>query len=123
MCDLFVKYFPIIKDTLITFVAVGGFFIALFGLKTWRKELKGKAEYDLARRILKAVYKIRNSIRNVRNPTMSGAEIPKSKEATKEAEIRGFIQAYQQRSVSLYEALADLDVAVLEAEELSGGNK
>jgi len=40
--------------------------VAYLGLKTWRRELRGRAEYDLARRILSNAYKVRRAIHTFR---------------------------------------------------------
>jgi hypothetical protein len=41
--------------------------IAVFGVWRWRVELHGKADFELARRCLSAVYDVRNAISNVRD--------------------------------------------------------
>ena len=47
--------------------ALAGAIIAGIGLRTWRRELLGRVEYDLARRLLKGVFELRNAIRQVRS--------------------------------------------------------
>ena len=49
--------------------------IAIMGLQTWKRQLKGNTEYELARRFLSAVYKIRDAISYIRNPFVSAGEI------------------------------------------------
>ena len=39
----------IIKDLLLSIAAIVTMFVALYGLNAWRKELKGKTEYEIAR--------------------------------------------------------------------------
>lgn len=39
--------------------------IAGIGLRTWTKQLKGTAEYELAKRLLQAVYKVRDAMNDV----------------------------------------------------------
>ena len=116
------KLVPFFKELCIAFAAVGGFVIALLGLRTWRKELKGKTEYDLARRILATTYKIRNAIQSVRNPFMppseySGTESGKNE---KDAQDQGIAEAYQKRWNFVNEGLIELDVVTLEAEAIWG---
>jgi hypothetical protein len=47
--------------------ALAGAIIAGIGLRTWRHELRGRVEYDLARRVLKGVLELRNEIQQIRN--------------------------------------------------------
>jgi len=65
----------VIKDITTAIVAIIGVGVAIAGLSTWRKQIKGKTEYDLARRLLKSIYKIRDSIPAVRNPFQLAGEI------------------------------------------------
>lgn len=52
----------IIKDV-VTIISLGiGAYIALNGLNTWKRQLTVQAEYNLARRLLIAVYKFRDAI-------------------------------------------------------------
>jgi len=46
--------------------AVAGVVIALFGLRGWRDELHGRADFELARRVMRSVYEVRNRIRQMR---------------------------------------------------------
>jgi hypothetical protein len=103
------KFAPIFKDLCLAFAAVGGFVIAVLGLRTWWRELKGKTEYDLARRILIATYKIRDAIQNVRNPFMSTSEYAssESRKTQRETQNEGIAQAYQKRWDSVNEAFMD----------------
>lgn len=59
-----------IKELLITSSALAGVVVAIYGLTAWKKQLKGKVEYDLARRILITLYKYRDAIAVVRNPAI-----------------------------------------------------
>lgn len=98
--------------------------IAIVGLQTWKKQLRGKTEYELARRLLRAVYKTRDAIKLVRNPFASASEIAAS---VNEAGIdldpqepdyfnksQGYL--YERRWKKIQEAVAELDVEAFEAE-------
>ncbi len=65
----------IIKDGVTIAATTIAAVVAILGLKAWRAQLKGKTEYDLARRLLIAVYKIRNAIYTVRQPFKPAGEI------------------------------------------------
>ena len=46
--------------------AVAGVIIAGIGLRTWRHELRGRVEYDLARDVLRGVFELRDEIQRIR---------------------------------------------------------
>lgn len=48
-------------------IAVATIIILLLGLREWKKQLKGKTEYELSIRLLRATYRIRDAIQEVRN--------------------------------------------------------
>lgn len=47
-------------------VAVAGVYTAWQGLQTWRRQLHGQASFDVARRLILAVYKLRNEMQRDR---------------------------------------------------------
>lgn len=123
-------YITAAKDCVLFILAVIGSIVSILGLYTWRKQIKGKTEYDLARRFLRAAYKLRDAIAHVRNPFMSGAEMAASladekisKDPPEEMKFqseKGFFAAYQKRWEQVQEAISDLSIETLEAEVLWG---
>jgi hypothetical protein len=113
----------VIKDVCIAIGLVGALIVAILGLRTWWRELKGKTEYDLARRILTTAYKMRNAIQRVRNPFMSVSE---RGSATRAEKLPGgfknedMAKEYRARWDPVYQALVQLDEAAAEAEALWG---
>mgnify|MGYP006431591917 CR=1 FL=1 len=114
-----------IKEVVITISAIIGSIVAIWGLKTWKAQIKGKTEYDLARRILKAVYKVRESINTIRVPFITTREIEKAMQDTgySEQEIKEKIHSYKSdqavynyRYKSLSDSMSELRVELLEAE-------
>ena len=69
------------KDALTGLAAVAGVIVASIGLGTWRAQLKGRTEYDLARRLLEATFDVRNMIREARSPMVPGGEVEAAAEA------------------------------------------
>jgi len=67
----------LIKDIVLALSAAGTLIIASKGLSTWRKELKGKSEYQLAKEILKSVYRVREAFKRVRLRVIYSDEYPK----------------------------------------------
>ena len=114
-----------IKEIIITLSVITGAIVAMWGLRTWKAQIKGKTEYDLARRLLKAIYKVRESIRIIRAPFISSSEIVKAMENAgySDQEIEQKIHSYesdqavyQSRYNHLADSMSELRVELLEAE-------
>ncbi len=128
MAPLPVEHFISVgKDVLVAVAAVVGAAVAIRGLNTWNRQLKGSAEYDLARRILKVTYRLRDAIKSVRHPAMWGVEIPnppveEAKHMSREEIIYyGKSHAYQARWQKVSDVRTDLQAELLEGEVLWGG--
>jgi hypothetical protein len=91
-----------VANVVVALSAVAGVVIAFLGLQTWRCELHGRADFDLARRVMFAVYELRNAIRQSRNELSFGFPDSQYDRVNKKA--------------------SDLDVALLEAEVLWGAS-
>ncbi len=62
--------------TIVSFII--GSYVALVGLSTWKKQIKGRTEYDLAKSALRTVYKAREAILFARNPFIKAIPSPTS---------------------------------------------
>lgn len=92
---------------LFTLLTVG---IAFVGLRTWRNQLHGTNEYQLAKKILLDVYRLREALNFVRYPFMSSSEAdPVQKDIPWE------VSAYERRWAAVGEVYAELNVSLLEA--------
>lgn len=115
------------KDIVLTIAAIIGAYVALRGLNTWNRQLKGGVEYDLTRRLLKATYRLREAIKGVRHPVMWGNEQPLPPEDEAQGMNRdqkryyGLSMAYQKRWDKVSEVRNELQTDLLEAEVLWGG--
>ena len=67
--------FSLIKDVLVSIAAMIASIVAIYGLSTWKRQLRGETEYELARRILRLCYKYRDAVKRVRDPWMMGSEL------------------------------------------------
>ena len=113
-----------------TGAAVAGAWVAVSGLRAWRAQLIGKAEYELARRLLRGALEVREQIAVVRGPFMSAGELSAalSEEAgEKEANLSNSEQlkkattlAYNHRWSGVSKAMSDLRLDVLEGEVIWG---
>jgi hypothetical protein len=121
-------YLSFIKDivTIISLSIAGC--VAIKGLQTWRHQLKGTVNYELAKRLLKATYRLRDALQSVRNPFIPAAE---TRVAIKETHLdikpteEGFNAAstaavYQLRWKPVFEAYQTLEVEAIEAEAVWG---
>ena len=112
------------KDVILGGAAIVGSVVAVKGLSTWRRQLRGQVEYDLARRILRLTYQYRDAIHAVRHPAMWNPEMPappEEKVKTMSAEqIRfyGRFKAYEKRWDRVSEARSLLYPELLESEAL-----
>lgn len=121
-------YLSFLRD-LVTIASLGvAAVVAINGLQTWRRQLKGTADYELAKRLLKATYRLRDALQSVRTPFMSSGEVA---QAMKEAQLdikpsdEGYHAAsntavYQMRWKPVVEAYQALELEAIETEALWG---
>lgn len=114
-----------IKDVLLGLAAATTAIVAVIGLKNWSRELKGKAEFEIARNMIRATYKLRNELQNCRSPFYSAHEFPEgyngmSRTMSAEEEAKAWIHIYKNRWAPVWTALQEFDTYTLEAEALWG---
>lgn len=108
--------------------ALGAALVARSGLNTWRRQLRGQAEYELARRVLRALLRVRDEIGVVRSPVISGGEFwaafkeagLEAPEGSVSAGTKGSELVYDRRWRRLVTAVTELEAELLEAEVLWG---
>lgn len=127
--DTIQKYVTLIKDIVTGASALVAAIVAIKGLQTWKKQLKGKTEYEVAQKLLRATYAVREAFAYVRNPFQSSDEIA---QAMQEANIEGDsredprlqaqteIAVYQRRWQKVQNAFVELESILLEAEAIWG---
>ena len=114
------------KDIILIGVAVTGAVVAVKGLSTWKKQLTGHADYDLARRLLVSVFKYRDAIDTVRHPAMWNNEMPyppkdqADKISDDQIRFYGISNAYLARWDKVREIRSDLYADLLDTEALWG---
>lgn len=125
LVELILKCSPSIRDFIIVVVSIVGACTARSALSTWQRQLHGSTEYELSRRILKSIYRVRDSIKMVRNPFMGQPEIEAAlrqlTENTAEGNVtrqitEATILAYNIRWGKLADNLRELEVECLESE-------
>ena len=123
---MFGEVVAIFKDIVLTLAAIVAGYVGIRGLDTWRRQLRGNTEYQLAKNMLGSVYELREAISSVRNPFMQYSKEPdlpedKLKELSqREREWHALAQAYQRRWEPVPKATAKLDANLLEAEVVWG---
>jgi hypothetical protein len=119
-------WIPLIKDLVLAIAGVIGAVVAILGLNTWKRQLYGQSEYDLAKRLLKSLYLFREVVNNARHPFMQYSSVPdlppdKLEKLTKEErEWHAQAQAWEKRWEPVAKARAELDTNVLESEVFWG---
>ena len=123
------SWVTLIKDIITGLAALTAAIIAVIGLQTWKKQLKGKTEYELAQRLLRSTYKVREAMTSLRNPLPIGTEIQMAMNAGMEegkqidnpkVYASAAETAYYRRWQSIQEALGELEAVSLEAEAIWG---
>jgi hypothetical protein len=104
---------------------------AIWGLNAWKRQMKSQASYEVARRLLRAAYRVRDALNSVRNPLVTNIEQRNAEKAV-ESEPDIYMDAlqdkpaaskramYKLRWEALNKPLSDLELEVLEAEVLWG---
>jgi len=115
-----------VRNIVLAITGVVAACVAILGLRTWRRQLKGHTEYELARRVLRAAYRVRDEIAYVRYMIVSSDEIAAAFDDNDEAADldvtteRAVAAVRARRWQRLQEALSNLDLERIEAEVLWG---
>lgn len=105
-----------IKDIVTICAATIAAYVALRGLHTWKRQLKGQSQYDLCRRLLIKTFKVRDTIQSVRNTSMYYSK----EDSHKDQLLSSQQKEYSKRLALLDSAWSELQVELLEAEVLWG---
>lgn len=112
-----------VKDIATSAGVVVAAYVGIRGLSTWERQLKGNAEFEIARALARATLQVRDAIAIVRSPMMWAYEFPENydpikSDTSQRATARA--HAYNNRWKPLTEAVLSFDLACLEAEALWG---
>lgn len=112
-----------IKDVLVAVAAVTTTIVAGVGLKNWQRELRGKAHFETAQKLVRATYSLRNGIASCRSPMIWAGEFPagwQHGKRTAEEAANDEAHVYKNRMAPVFRALDELDAQALEGEALWG---
>ena len=109
------------KDILLGISAAAAALFAYLGLSAWKRELKGKSEYQLAKDVLKSVYRVRDAFKHVRNPAIYQYEYPADMtdyhgHLKREHRHEGTAHVYEKRWEIMAKAFQDLEEYHLDAQ-------
>lgn len=119
MASDFQAYASIGKDVVVALCSLTGAYVALSGLKAWKRQLLGKTDYELARRFLLSAYKVRDAVKVVRDPYISPLEATecfKGKETAGNTCYDLEIEVCRDRLEKLANVWTEYEVVLLEAE-------
>jgi hypothetical protein len=117
---------PLVTNVLLGIAVVVTGIVAVIGLRSWRRELEGKAKFEVARDLIRATYRLREAIQRCRLPTVGASELPKGYEGdlvidkTKEEDSQAWGHVLSNRWISVQKAMQELESHALEAEALWG---
>ncbi|QBZ84062.1 hypothetical protein GHNINEIG_02137 [Hydrogenovibrio crunogenus] len=122
-----VDIFSIIKDIALSAAACTTAYVAYNGVEKWQKELKGKANFEVARDLAKTLYSLRDEISYCRSPFVAAQEFPESyvieqskRKLTPEEKGQAWAYVYTKRWEPVSSAIQAFDAATLEAEAIWG---
>ncbi|MBI3738742.1 MAG: hypothetical protein HY258_06820 [Chloroflexi bacterium] len=72
--DQWQSWVTFLKDILTIISIVVGAVVAILGINTWRRQLKGQSNLELGKKILKVAYHVRNIIETIRNSRLSAKD-------------------------------------------------
>jgi hypothetical protein len=113
------------KDIILIFAAIATAHVAINGLQSWSRELKGKADFEIARNLIRSVYKLRDELGYCRSPWYPSSEFPEdydSMNKTSDSESKAYAFLYSNRWKLVATALLEYDSQALEAQALWGAS-
>lgn len=123
MCWTTLEVITALKDGILAIAGATTAIVAVAGLKTWSRQLRGTANFEVARSLAKATYRLRDEIRGCRTPLISASEFPDGRSpsgATPNEQDDAYRHVFSARLQPVYAALQEFDVQTLEAEALWG---
>ena len=101
----------ITKDVFSILGTLGALIIGSIGLFTWKRQLKGTSEYELAKKAILKTYQVEQAIQAVRNPML----YLKQEEVEAGNQLQEEHRIYNERLSYLYEKWSELQTIRLES--------
>lgn len=106
------------KDVFSIIGTVGALVFAAFGLSTWKRQLRGTSEYELAKKSILLTYEVQQLIQGVRNPML----YLRKEEVEADRMIEEEQRIYDERMKALYVKWAELQTVRLESKVIWPNN-
>ena len=117
-------WISIIKDLAAPLFYLATIILGIIGLSKWRKELRGRAEFEAAKDVVAGAYRMRDAINNARSMMMFATEWedrePNPNESDKEKRTSNSLHAYQKRYDRVTAVASQWYPAIVQAEALFG---
>jgi len=115
----------LVRDVVVALAAAVTATVAVVGLSTWSRELRGKATFEVARALARSTYKLRDEIKNCRTGFLAASEFPEGYgarlgQSSAREEANALAHVYGNRWKNVWEALQEFDTTTLEAEAIWG---
>ncbi|MBB6185749.1 hypothetical protein [Rhodanobacter sp. MP7CTX1] len=119
-----VKVFDSGKDVLVAGAAVLASCVTWHGINSWRREQRGKADFEVARALARALYAYRDAVTEARQGVIRTSEHPPASDSVREASPQQraefYAHVFEGRLKPLNAAAVELEAARNEAEALWG---
>lgn len=118
----FVEIMQVISNVAVTITSIIVAIVAVIGLSQWQRELKGKARFDVIKRLTYSAYEFRDQYNRARSMWTDGSEsysrLKNNDETKKETLYRNEYFARSQRILPLQKTLRDMYQSSWEGEIL-----
>ncbi len=113
------------KDVALGIAAMVTAGVAVIGLQSWQREMKGRAEYERARALARAVYSLRNELTYCRSSFIPASEFPPGYDGgfgvtNPQQQADAYHHIFKGRWAPVVVAINELDAQTLEAEAVWG---
>jgi hypothetical protein len=106
----------IAADVTTSIAALVAVIIAGAGLSTWRRALKGQTEYELARRLMREVLRVRDAVEAFRDPFVQTAEAQSSDAESENSASDVMAGVFRSRWAPIVDAYSSLELELSGAE-------
>ena len=122
-------WIEIVKDLVVALSAVTTVAIAVIGLNIWKRQLTSKTKFEIARKFLESIYKVRDALEDLRSPFMSSQEtqeaIDEAQQFTEEEKKnlthnQQISLTFNKRWKPVYDARQELRACLFQAEVIWG---
>ncbi|ENO1847690.1 hypothetical protein ACA874_001228 [Vibrio vulnificus] len=110
-----------ISDIIVGLSALGTFGIACYGVTNWKRELKGKNNFEISKNLMKSVYNYRDAIQSSRSMIILGSsQYLEELDNNKEQKLEVWKKLFDKRWKPVRESVQELSSLSLETEVLLG---